>query len=84
MAFTSAGQEAFLEGHVHAFNTLGGVPERVRYDNLKSAVVRVLQGRGRQEADRFIELRSHYGLDSFFCCPGVEGAYEGAGAAARP
>jgi Transposase and inactivated derivatives len=79
VAFTSAGQEAFLEGHVRAFEALGGVPERIKYDNLKSAVVRVLQGRGGQEADRFLELRSHYGFDSFFCRPGLEGAHEKGG-----
>ena len=37
-----AGQEAFLEGHVHAFTELGGVPAgQIRYDNLKAAVARV-------------------------------------------
>ena len=68
-AFLSEGQEAFLEGHVRAFERLGGVPARIRYDNLTSAVVRVLRGRGRQETERFIALRSHYGFDSFFCRP---------------
>ncbi|GAA3900580.1 hypothetical protein GCM10022207_81660 [Streptomyces lannensis] len=41
--FASCGQEAFFEGHVHALRTLGGVPRsKVRYDNLKAAVARVL------------------------------------------
>jgi hypothetical protein len=43
-----------------------GAEHGVRYDNLTSAVVRVLRGRGRQETERFIALRSHYGFDSFF------------------
>src|SRR5215472_4967805 len=39
----SGGQEAFFEGHEHAFRVLGGVPSgKVRYDNLKSAVASVL------------------------------------------
>ena len=47
-AFGTQGQEAFLEGHVYAFDRLGGVPVRhVRYDNLKAAVSRVLTGRNR-------------------------------------
>lgn len=79
VAFTSCGQEAFLEGHVRAFEALGGVPARIRYDNLKAAVVRVLQGRGRAEAERFIALRSHYGFDPFFCRPGKDGAHEKGG-----
>ena len=78
-AFLSEGQEAFLEGHVRAFERLGGVPARIRYDNLTSAVVRVLRGRGRQETERFIALRSHYGFDSFFCRPGQEGSHEKGG-----
>lgn len=72
-------QEAFLEGHVRAFETLGGVAGRVRYDNLADAVVKVLRGRNRLESDRFVALRSHYGFDSFFCIPGVEGAHEKGG-----
>jgi transposase len=52
--FASCGQEAFFEGHVHALRTLGGVPRsKVRYDNLKAAVARVLGlSRARVEADR--------------------------------
>ena len=46
VAFGNQAQEAFLEGHVLAFEHFGGVPGRVRYDNLKPAVVRVLQGPG--------------------------------------
>src|SRR5262249_32587753 len=57
----------------------GAVPGRVRYDNLTSAVVRVLKGRDRGEAERFIALRSHYGFDSFFCIPGKAGGDEKGG-----
>lgn len=39
----TGGQEAFFEGHVHAFTVLGGVPVgRIRYDNLKAAVAQVI------------------------------------------
>lgn len=72
-------QEVFLEGHVRAFEHFGGVPGRIRYDNLKTAVVRVLKGRGRTETERFIALRSHYLFESFFCIPGIEGAHEKGG-----
>ena len=33
---------------------------RSKYDNLKPAVTRILKGRNRDEAERFIALRSHY------------------------
>ena len=35
VCFPGEGQEAFLEGHTLAFGRLGGVPRRVRYDNLR-------------------------------------------------
>jgi hypothetical protein len=44
-----------------------------------AAVVRVLKGRDRTESERFTALRSHYGFDSFFCRPGIEGAHEKGG-----
>ncbi len=79
--FASCGQEAFFEGHVHALRTLGGVPRtKVRYDNLKAAVARVLGlSRARVEADRWIAFKSHYGIESFYCRPGIEGAHEKGG-----
>lgn len=79
VAFATQAQEAFLEGHVLAFAHFGAVPARIRYDNLKPAVVRVLRGRDRTESERFIALRSHYLFDSFFCIPGKQGAHEKGG-----
>src|SRR5665647_862862 len=79
VAYGTQAQEAFLEGHVLAFQHFGGVPGRIRYDNLKPAVTRILKGRNRDEAERFIALRSHYGFESFFCQPGIKGAHEKGG-----
>ena len=78
-AFATQAQEAFLEGHVRAFEQFGAVPARIRYDNLKPAVARVLRGRDRAESERFTALRSHYGFDSFFCIPGTQGSHEKGG-----
>ncbi|MBE0446844.1 MAG: IS21 family transposase [Actinobacteria bacterium] len=72
-------QQAFLEGHVHAFNYFGGVFENLRYDNLTPAVKKILRGRRRHETERFIALRSHYLFSSQFCRPGIEGAHEKGG-----
>ncbi|MFG2758033.1 hypothetical protein [Streptomyces wuyuanensis] len=79
--FASAGQEAFFEGHVHALRTLGGVPRsKVRYDNLKAAVAQVLGlSRARVETDRWIAFKSHFGIESFYCRPGIDGAHEKGG-----
>lgn len=78
-AYLNEAQEVFLDGHVRAFEHFGGVPGRIRYDNLKSAVERVLKGRDRIESDRFTAMRSHYGFDSFFCQPGIKGSHEKGG-----
>jgi transposase len=77
----SEGQEAFFEGHAHAFRVLGGVPAgKVRYDNLTSAVARVLGfTRARVETDRWTAFRSWAGLDAFYCQPGLQGAHEKGG-----
>ncbi|MFI7523375.1 IS21 family transposase [Micromonospora globbae] len=78
--FASQGQEAFIEGHVHAFMVIGGVPtDKIRYDNLRSAVSRVLLGRNRTESEHWVAFRSHYGFDPFYCMPGIDGAHEKGG-----
>ncbi|MCA8837878.1 MAG: IS21 family transposase, partial [Proteobacteria bacterium] len=69
MAFPTQRQEAFLTGHVAAFQYIGGVPQRLIYDNLKTAVQRVLEGRNRQEQQSFVAFRSHYLFESRFCTP---------------
>lgn len=81
MCLTCA-QEAFLEGHIEAFNALGGVPTKhIRYDNLTSAVTKVIYGAGRQrvENERWTPFKSHYGLAAFYCEPGLTGAHEKGG-----
>ena len=79
-AFATQGQEAFLEGHVYGFARLGGVPvDKIRYDNLNSAVKQVLFGRSRQENERWIAFRSHYGFEAWYCQPGHDGSHEKGG-----
>jgi transposase len=70
MAFPTQRQEAFLWGHVQAFAHFGGVPRRISYDNLKTAVRRILEGRNREEQTTFTRFRSHYLFASRFCTPG--------------
>lgn len=77
--YANEAQEVFIDGHVRAFEHFGGVLGRIRYDNLKPAVIRVLKGRDRKESERFVAMRSHYGFDSFFCLPGKDGAHEKGG-----
>ena len=79
-AYFHATQQAFLEAHELAFAWFGGVFARLRYDNLRAAVKKVLRGHRREETERFVVFRSHWGFQAEFCNPaeahekgGVEG-----------
>jgi transposase len=62
--------DAFLEGHVHAFEWLGGVPRECVYDNLRSVVPR-RDGDQVVWNPRFLQLRGHYGFHATACTPGT-------------
>lgn len=79
MVYSGESQECFFDGHEKAFEFFGGVPEVLRYDNLTSAVQKVLSGNERMENERFVAFRSHYGFTSSFCSPGIDGAHEKGG-----
>ena len=66
-AYFQESQACFQDGHVHAFDFLGGVPRRLAYDNLKSAVMTVGQGSDRRLNRHFVALRSHYLFETRFC-----------------
>jgi hypothetical protein len=65
-AYHRATQQAFLEAHEHAFQYFQGVFAVLRYDNLKSAVKKILRGYRREETERFIAFRSHWHFQSEF------------------
>jgi len=69
-AYPRATQQAFLEGHELAFAYFGGVFRRLRYDNLRLAVKKILRGYEREQTERFITFRSHWGFVAEFCNPG--------------
>jgi len=82
MAFPSQAQECFLYAHLCAFKHFGGVPHRISYDNLGTAVkIEPIgkRGRPRQEVQAFVRFRSYYLFESHFCRPGLEGAHEKGG-----
>ncbi len=75
MVFPTQRQESFFDGHVKAFEHFGGVPHRLSYDNLGTAVKIVFEhsgkaGRPRKEVRAFVSFRSHYLFESHFCTPG--------------
>ena len=79
-AYLHATQQAFLEAHELAFRYFGGVFRKLRYDNLGSAVKKILRGYRREETARFVAFRSHWRFEAEFCNPaeahekgGIEG-----------
>ena len=70
IAFPTEKLEAFLAGHVAAFDWLDGVPLSTVYDNPKTAVTKILAGPERELHKKFSSLRAHYLFDSIFCHPG--------------
>ena len=69
-AYPRATQQAFLEAHELAFAYFEGVFRRLRYDNLSSAVKKILRGQQRELTARFIAFRSHWQYQAEFCTPG--------------
>lgn len=67
VAYEHADLVSFLDGHIRAFEYFGGVPHRIAYDNLRSAVIRVGKGRERVLNETFKKLRCHYLFEARFC-----------------
>jgi transposase len=63
-AYLRATQQAFLEARELGFQYLGGTFRRLRYDNLGSAVKKILRGFRRVETARFIAFRSHWQFEA--------------------
>lgn len=69
LAYPFEKQEAFFDGHRKCFEFMGGVPGEITYDNLKTAVKKIMQGSQREEQEQFIALRTHYLYQANFCRP---------------
>lgn len=79
-AYPMERQEMFFDGHIWAFAFFGGVFAVIVFDNLKTAVHKLLLGRNRIEQEQFIRFRSYYTFEARYCNPasgrekgGVEG-----------
>ena len=73
-------QQAFFDAHAQAFSFFGGVFPILIYDNLTTAIRKVLRGRDRLEQEQFSKFKAYYSFDARFCNPdsghekgGVEG-----------
>jgi transposase len=66
--FLDQSMESFLLGHVRAFDAFGGVPRRLLYDNLKSAVLE-RSGQIVRFNPRLLEFAGHYHFMARPCAP---------------
>lgn len=66
-AFPRESLEFFLEGHVRGFRFFGGVPRRIVYDNLRSAVAKVGRGHRRQLSPAFESFAARHLFTPAFC-----------------
>ncbi len=67
VAYPSQGHEMLFDAHTRSFAALGGITRRGIYDNMKTAVDRVLKGKGRVVNARFAVMCAHYLFDADFC-----------------
>jgi transposase len=68
--FPSENQECLLEGLKRIFYHVGGVPQRLRCDNMPTAVSQVLKGTERVITDGFYRFMLHHRFSAEFCRPG--------------
>lgn len=67
--FQSENKECFLEGMKRIFHHIGGVPKAIRFDNLSSAVKKVLPDGERELTEEFHRFALHYNFEYEFCNP---------------
>jgi len=59
--------ECLAEGLVNIFEHINGVPHRQWFDNMSTAVKKILKGGERELTDSFIKLKEHYCFNAVFC-----------------
>ena len=69
VAYPRETQEMAFDAHMRAFEFFGGVTRRGIYDNMKTAVKKILIGKDRDFNERFEQLCSHYLFEPVACTP---------------
>ena len=67
VAYPTQSHEMLFDAHTRAFTAMGGIARRGTYDNMKTAVNKVLRGKGRIVNARFYAMTAHYLFDPDFC-----------------
>jgi len=69
VAYPRETQEMVFDAHMRGFEFFGGVCRRGIYDNMKTAVNKILKGKERSFNNRFGQMCSHYLFDPVACSP---------------
>lgn len=69
-AYPAATAEAWMDGHVHAFDFFGGVPRSILYDNDRCLVAKIEPAGTRRRARLFSGMLSHYVIRDRYGRPG--------------
>lgn len=69
VAYPRESMEMLIDAHNRAFRFFGGACSRGIYDNMTTAVKKVLRGKEREFNKRFLQLCSHYLVEPVACTP---------------
>jgi len=69
VAYPRETQEMVFDAHMRGFEFFDGVCQRGIYDNMKTAVNKILKGKDRSFNNRFGQMCSHYLFDPVACSP---------------
>lgn len=69
-AYPRESAEMVFDAHNRAFSFFGGTCRRGIYDNMSTAVTKVLEGKARIFNRRFLQMCSHYLVEPVACTPG--------------
>jgi transposase len=69
-AYFRESAEMVFDAHNRAFSFYGGTCRRGIYDNMSTAVTKVLEGKNRIFNRRFLQMCSHYLVEPVACTPG--------------
>ncbi len=65
--FKGENMQCLAEGLINIFGHIGYVPHKIWFDNLSSAVKKILKNHERELTESFLRFKNHFGFASVFC-----------------
>ena len=62
--------ECLMDGNHHFFESIGGITENLRFDNMAPIVKKILRGTERIYTEAFLKAQDYYGFGALPCAPG--------------